>query len=54
MIGNKIANKITRLSKHSQQNNAETATNEHDKETSKERFISPGKRQKVIDDLRLK
>ena len=32
MIGNKIANKITRLSKNKQQNNSETVTNEHDKE----------------------
>ena len=29
-IGNKIANKITKVSKNSQQNNSETVTNEHD------------------------
>ena len=40
-------------SKHLQQNNSETITNEHDKEISKESYISPQERQKVIDDLRL-
>ena len=30
---------------------SETATNEHNKEIPKERYISPEKRQKVIDDL---
>ena len=35
LIGNKIANKITKLSKNSQQNNSETVTNEHDKEIPK-------------------
>ena len=54
MIGNKISNKITRLSKHLQQSNAETATNEHDKEIPKGKYISSEKRQKIIDDLRLK
>ena len=32
LIGNKIPNKITKVSKNSQQNNSETITNEHDKE----------------------
>ena len=31
LAGNKIANKITKVSKNSQQNNSETVTNEHDK-----------------------
>ena len=31
LIGNKIANKITKVSKNSQQNNSKTFTNEHDK-----------------------
>ena len=53
MIGNKIANRITKVSKNSQQNNSETVTNENDKEIPKERYISPEERQKIIDDLRL-
>ena len=35
--GNNVADKIT---KHLQQNNSETITNEHDKEIPKERYIS--------------
>ena len=37
MIGNKIANKIAKVYKNSQQKNSEivTATNDHDKETPK-------------------
>ena len=54
MIINKITNKITKVSKNSQQNNSDTVTDEHDKEISKERYISPEKRQEIIDDLRLK
>ena len=54
LIGNKIANKITKLSKNSQQNNSKTVTNEHDKETPKERYGSPEERQEIIDELRLK
>ena len=53
-IGYKIANKITKVSKNSQQNNSETVTNEHDKEIPKERYISPEERQEIIDALRLK
>ena len=52
MICNKIANRITKVSKNSQQNNLETVANEHDKGTPEERYISPEERQKVIDDLR--
>ena len=44
-----MANKITGASK-----NLETVTNEHHKEIPKERYISPEKRQEIIDDLRLK
>ena len=51
MIGNKIADKITKISKDLQQNNSETITNEHDQEIPKERYMSPEKRQKIIDDL---
>ena len=53
LIGNKIANRITKVSKNSPQNNSETVTNEHDKEMPEERYISPEERQKIIDDLRL-
>ena len=54
MTGIKIANKITRVSKNSQQNNSETVTNDNDKEIPKKRCISPEKRQEIIDDLKLK
>ena len=54
LIGNKIATKITKVSKNSQQNNSETVTNEHDIEIPKERYISPEERQEIIDELRLK
>ena len=30
-----------------------TVTNEHDKDIAKERYISPEKKQKIIDNLRL-
>ena len=52
LISNKIADKITKASKTSQQNNSETVTNEDDKEIPKERYISP-EGQKIIDGLRL-
>ena len=56
MIGNKTADavaksydgKITKVSKHSQQNNSETVSNEHDKEILKERYISPEEIQEII------
>ena len=54
MIGNKIANKITKVSKSLQQNNLETGTNENEKEIPKEKYISPGERQEIIYKLRLK
>ena len=44
LIGNKIANRITKVSKHSQQNNSETVTNKHDKEIPKEKYVSPEER----------
>ena len=53
-IVNKIANKITGVSRNSQQNNSETVTNEHDKEIRKGRYISLEERQKTIDNLRLR
>ena len=54
MIGNKIAYKVTKVSKNSQQINSETVTNDHDKETPKEEYISPEERQELIDELRWK
>ena len=53
LIGNKISDRITKVSKTLSQNNLETITNEHDKEISKERYISPEEIQKIIDELRL-
>ena len=44
---------ITKVSRRSPRNNAETITNEHDKEIHKGRYISPEERQKMTDDLRL-
>ena len=52
-ICNKIADKITKISETSLQNNSKKLTNGHDEEIPKERYISPVERQKVIDDLRL-
>ena len=45
MIGNRIANKITKFPK-----NLETVTNQNDKEIPKERYVSPEKK-KIIDDV---
>ena len=53
LIGNTIANKITKMSKTSPQNNSESVTNEHDQEKTKEIYMSPEERQKIIDNLRL-
>ena len=39
LIGNKIADRYTKVSKNSQQNYSEIVTNEHDKEIPKERYI---------------
>ena len=38
LIDNKIANRITKVSKDLQQNNSETVANEHDKEIPKEKI----------------
>ena len=54
MIGNKIANKIRKVSKNSAQYNLETVTIEYDKEIPKQRYISPEERKETIDELRLK
>ena len=50
LIGNKIADKITRASKTSPKNNSET----NEEEILRERYIFPKRRSKVTDDLRLK
>ena len=55
---NKIANKIKKVSKHSPQNNSgivgsETEHIGFDREMPKERYLSPEKKHKVIDDLGL-
>ena len=44
LTDHKIADRITKISKNSQQSNSETNTNKHDKEI--ERYISPKERQK--------
>ena len=54
LIGNRIVNSITRVSKSSQRNNSETVTNKHDKEIPKEKYISTNERQEIVDKLRLK
>ena len=48
MIGEKIADKTTKISKTSQDNNSVRFTNEHDQETPNERYISPKGRQKLL------
>ena len=53
LVGNAIADRITEVSKTSQHENLEIVTNEHDKEISKERYIFPKERQKIIHFLRL-
>ena len=51
--GSKTAIKITKVCRTLPQNNSYTVANDHNREISKERQISSGKRQKIIDDLRL-
>ena len=53
LIGSKTADKIIKVSRNSQQNNSETVTNENDNEISKERYLSPEKRQGIINDLKV-
>ena len=50
LIGTKIADKTTRVSKTSPHNNSET----NKEEILRERYISPELRKKIINDLRLK
>ena len=53
MIGNKIPDRIMKVSKTLRQNSSETVKIENDKEISKERYISPEERHKIIEGLRL-
>ena len=48
LIGNKSVNTIMKVSRSSPQNSSETITNEHDKEISKERYISRRKTETCI------
>ena len=50
LIGNKIADKITRASKTSLKNNLKI----NEEELLREKYVSPDVRQKIIDVLRLK
>ena len=53
LIGNKIANRITKVSSSLPHNNSETNTNEHDEEIPKEDTYLQKKDRKIIDDQRL-
>ena len=52
MIGNKIADKITCISKKSTKNSS-TIDEDTELSTRKEIYISPEERQQIIDELRL-
>ena len=51
LIGNKIADKIISISKSSKE--LHSKTDENKIEIPKEKYISPEKRQQIIDELRL-
>ena len=56
LIGNRIADKITSVSKKSSKKSHSEelhSQNKDELETPKERYISPEKRQQIIDELRL-
>ena len=53
LIASKIANKVTKVSRSSRENNLETIINKYDKEKPNERYISSEERQKIIDNLKL-
>ena len=58
LIGNKIADKITRASKKKSNNNDDNNNNNNNNEdvkltTQKKRYISPEERQQIINELRL-
>ena len=48
MIGNKIADKTTKVSKTLKQNSSETVTNEHDKEVPKENIYFQNKDRSLL------
>ena len=48
LISNKFANNITKVSRSLPQYNSETITNKHDKELSKERYISSEENRKLL------
>ena len=48
LIDNKIADRITKVSKSSQQDNSETVTNEHDKEMPKKKIYISRKKGKNL------
>ena len=52
-MGIKLLKELQKVSRSSPKNNSETTTTKHDKEIPKEIYISPEKRQKVNDYLRL-
>ena len=54
LIGNKITNEITKFSKASKQNNAETVAHEYDNETFEKKYVSSEERQEIADELRLR
>ena len=58
LIGNKIDDRITKVSKTTLQNSSKIVPNEEEniglyREIPRERYISPEKRQQFINDLRL-
>ena len=53
MIGNKIADKITSVSKKRLHNNDETKEEDAEITTPKKRYISPEERKQIIEELRL-
>ena len=53
LIGNKIADKITNISKTSSKSHSQNNEANDESEAPKERYISPGKSQQIIDELRL-
>ena len=53
LVGNKIANRIMKVSEKSPHNNSKRVTIENDRERPKEIYISLKERLQIIDDLRL-
>ena len=53
MIGNKIADKITSISKKKELHNNDEKEEDIEITTRKKRYISPGERKRIIDELRL-